>query len=79
MYVFNRIVESKLLTYLIVIVTCNCIHLIYWKYIIRECLIYGVSFFIIFVGVLSFIVTDLIWLVILITFPMLALWLPSHM
>ncbi len=25
------------------IVTYNCIHLIYWKYIIRECLTYGVS------------------------------------
>jgi hypothetical protein len=36
MFVFNRIVESKLFTYLVVIVTCNCIHLIYWKYIIRE-------------------------------------------
>ena len=43
MFVFNRIVVLKLLTYLIVIVTYNCIHLIYWKYIIRECLIYGVS------------------------------------
>jgi tripartite ATP-independent transporter DctM subunit len=38
-----------------------------------------VSFSTIFVGVLPFIVTDLIRLVILITFPMLALWLPSHM
>ena len=45
MFAFNRILESKLLTYLIVIVTCNCIHLIYWKYIIREYLTYGVSFF----------------------------------
>src|ERR1700726_4173296 len=38
-----------------------------------------VSFSTIFAGVLPFIVTDLIRLVILITFPMLALWLPSHM
>ena len=38
-----------------------------------------VSFSTIFVGVLPFIITDLIRLVILITFPMLALWLPSHM
>jgi C4-dicarboxylate transporter, DctM subunit len=38
-----------------------------------------VSFSTIFVGVLPFIVTDLIRLVILISFPMLALWLPSHM
>ena len=39
----------------------------------------GVCFFMIFIGVLSFIVTDLIRLVILIAFPILALWLPSHM
>jgi C4-dicarboxylate transporter DctM subunit len=38
-----------------------------------------VSFSTIFVGVLPFIVTDLIRLVILISFPVLALWLPSHM
>jgi TRAP-type C4-dicarboxylate transport system permease large subunit len=38
-----------------------------------------VSFSTIFVGVLPFIVTDLLRLVILIAFPMLALWLPSHM
>ena len=38
-----------------------------------------VSFSTIFVGVLPFIVTDLIRLVILIAFPILALWLPSHM
>jgi tripartite ATP-independent transporter DctM subunit len=38
-----------------------------------------VSFSTIFVGVLPFIVTDLIRLVILISFPILALWLPSHM
>jgi C4-dicarboxylate transporter DctM subunit len=38
-----------------------------------------VSFSTIFKGVLPFIVTDLIRLVILISFPMLALWLPSHM
>jgi TRAP-type C4-dicarboxylate transport system permease large subunit len=33
----------------------------------------------IFYGVLPFIVTDLIRLVILIAFPVLATWLPSHM
>ncbi len=38
-----------------------------------------VSFATIFRGVLPFIVTDLLRLVILIAFPMLALWLPSHM
>ena len=38
-----------------------------------------VTFSTIFRGVLPFIVTDLIRLVILITFPILALWLPSHM
>jgi C4-dicarboxylate transporter, DctM subunit len=38
-----------------------------------------VSFSTIFAGVLPFIVTDLIRLVILIAFPVLALWLPSHM
>jgi len=38
-----------------------------------------VSFSTIFLGVLPFIVTDLIRLVILITFPILALYLPSHM
>jgi len=38
-----------------------------------------VSFSTIFSGVLPFIVTDLIRLVILIAFPILALWLPSHM
>ncbi len=38
-----------------------------------------VSFSTIFAGVLPFIVTDLIRLVILIAFPILALWLPSHM
>jgi C4-dicarboxylate transporter DctM subunit len=38
-----------------------------------------VSFSTIFIGVLPFIVTDLIRLVILIAFPILALWLPSHM
>jgi TRAP-type C4-dicarboxylate transport system permease large subunit len=38
-----------------------------------------VSFATIFRGVLPFIVTDLIRLVILIAFPILALWLPSHM
>ena len=38
-----------------------------------------VSFSTIFIGVLPFIVTDLVRLVILIAFPILALWLPSHM
>jgi C4-dicarboxylate transporter, DctM subunit len=38
-----------------------------------------VSFSTIFAGVLPFIVTDLVRLVILISFPMLALWLPAHM
>src|SRR5471030_954336 len=38
-----------------------------------------VSFATIFKGVLPFIATDLIRLVILIAFPILALWLPSHM
>jgi TRAP-type C4-dicarboxylate transport system permease large subunit len=33
----------------------------------------------IFYGVIPFIITDLIRLVILIAFPILALWLPSHM
>ena len=37
------------------------------------------SFSTIFKGVLPFIVTDLIRLVILIAFPILALWLPSQM
>jgi tripartite ATP-independent transporter DctM subunit len=37
------------------------------------------SFATIFVGVLPFIITDLIRLVILITFPIIALYLPSHM
>jgi C4-dicarboxylate transporter, DctM subunit len=38
-----------------------------------------VSFTTIFKGVLPFIATDLVRLVILIAFPILALWLPSHM
>jgi tripartite ATP-independent transporter DctM subunit len=38
-----------------------------------------VSFATIFRGVIPFIVTDLIRLVILIAFPIIALWLPSHM
>jgi tripartite ATP-independent transporter DctM subunit len=38
-----------------------------------------VTFATIFKGVLPFIVTDLIRLLILITFPIIALWLPSHM
>src|SRR5215469_5654745 len=38
-----------------------------------------VSFSTIFAGVLPFIITDIIRLIILIAFPILALWLPSHM
>jgi TRAP-type C4-dicarboxylate transport system permease large subunit len=38
-----------------------------------------VNFTTIFKGVLPFIITDLIRLVILIAFPIIALWLPSHM
>jgi tripartite ATP-independent transporter DctM subunit len=38
-----------------------------------------VSFATIFVGVIPFIITDLIRLVILIALPIIALWLPSHM
>jgi TRAP-type mannitol/chloroaromatic compound transport system permease large subunit len=38
-----------------------------------------VTFATIFRGVLPFIVTDLIRLVILIAFPIIALWLPSRM
>jgi TRAP-type C4-dicarboxylate transport system permease large subunit len=38
-----------------------------------------VSFSTIFKGVLPFIITDLIRLVILIAFPIIALWLPSRM
>ena len=38
-----------------------------------------VTFSTIFRGVLPFILTDLIRLAILIAFPILALWLPSHM
>jgi TRAP-type C4-dicarboxylate transport system permease large subunit len=38
-----------------------------------------VSFATIFKGVLPFVATDLVRLVILITFPLLATWLPQHM
>jgi C4-dicarboxylate transporter DctM subunit len=38
-----------------------------------------VTFATIFRGVIPFIITDLIRLVILIAFPIIALWLPSHM
>jgi TRAP-type C4-dicarboxylate transport system permease large subunit len=38
-----------------------------------------VSFATIFKGVLPFVVTDIIRLIILIVFPMIALWLPSQM
>ena len=38
-----------------------------------------VSFFTIFIGVLPFIVTDIIRLVILIAFPIIATYLPAHM
>jgi C4-dicarboxylate transporter DctM subunit len=44
-----------------------------------KCVIKEVSLSTIFRGVLPFIVTDLIRLVILISFPVLALYLPSHM
>ena len=39
----------------------------------------NVKFSTIFLGVIPFIVTDLIRLVILIAFPIIALWLPSRM
>jgi TRAP-type C4-dicarboxylate transport system permease large subunit len=38
-----------------------------------------VSFATIFKGVLPFVVTDIIRLIILIAFPIIALWLPSQM
>ena len=38
-----------------------------------------VSFATIFKGVLPFVVTDIVRLIILIAFPMIALWLPSQM
>jgi TRAP-type C4-dicarboxylate transport system permease large subunit len=38
-----------------------------------------IDFSTIFYGVIPFIITDLIRLVILISFPIIALWLPSHM
>jgi TRAP-type C4-dicarboxylate transport system permease large subunit len=41
--------------------------------------IQDINFSTIFAGVLPFIVTDLIRLVILIAFPIIALWLPSRM
>ena len=41
--------------------------------------VHDVSFSTIFAGVLPFVVTDIIRLVILIAFPIIALWLPSHM
>jgi TRAP-type C4-dicarboxylate transport system permease large subunit len=41
--------------------------------------IQDLNFSTIFVGVLPFIVTDLVRLVILIAFPIIALWLPSRM
>ena len=41
--------------------------------------IQDVTFATIFRGVLPFIVTDLIRLIILIAFPIIALWLPSRM
>ena len=45
----------------------------------RKSVVQEVSFSTIFRGVLPFIITDLIRLVILIAFPILALWLPSQM
>ena len=47
--------------------------------IVIKSVIDDVSFSTIFKGVLPFIVTDLIRLVILIAFPIIALWLPSRM
>jgi C4-dicarboxylate transporter, DctM subunit len=41
--------------------------------------IQDINFATIFAGVLPFIATDLIRLVILIAFPIIALWLPSRM
>ena len=38
-----------------------------------------IDFSTIFYGVIPFIITDLCRLVILIAFPIIALWLPSHM
>jgi len=38
-----------------------------------------VSFTTIFKGVIPFVITDIIRLIILIAFPMIALWLPSRM
>jgi C4-dicarboxylate transporter, DctM subunit len=38
-----------------------------------------INFSTIFYGVIPFILTDLLRLIILITFPIIALWLPSHM
>jgi TRAP-type mannitol/chloroaromatic compound transport system permease large subunit len=38
-----------------------------------------VTFSAIFKGVLPFIATDILRLIILIAFPMVALWLPAHM
>ena len=38
-----------------------------------------IEFSTIFYGVIPFIITDLLRLIILIAFPIIALWLPSHM
>ena len=38
-----------------------------------------VSFSTIFLGVIPFVITDIIRLAILIVFPIIAVWLPSHM
>ena len=38
-----------------------------------------VSFSTIFLGVIPFVITDIIRLAILIAFPVIAVWLPSHM
>jgi TRAP-type C4-dicarboxylate transport system permease large subunit len=38
-----------------------------------------VSFSTIFLGVIPFVITDIIRLAILIAFPILAVWLPSHL
>jgi TRAP-type mannitol/chloroaromatic compound transport system permease large subunit len=49
------------------------------KVFVIKTVVQDVSFSTIFLGVLPFILTDLVRLVILISFPILALWLPSHM
>ena len=45
----------------------------------RKMVVKDVSFATIFKGVIPFVLTDLVRLVILIAFPILALWLPTRM